>query len=157
MAVLAADSTIALMGGGVKIVGPANGADIFYSGAILWGLAAGYVSCAPSAGDRPLGICTKRQTTLAQGDFVEYVVGGTYLWVTLATLTAADIGDNLVFDSSVAVSDNPADALTSGDVTAAVNDVFLGRIVGFDAAGKGIVCLDGMGLIMNTAGAVAYV
>jgi hypothetical protein len=140
MAVLAADVQLSHYGEPTKIPVPADAADIYYAGAIVWGKAAGYATVAPSAGDRVLGICTHKQTVAAQGDLVEIWADGLFQFPTIASITAADVGDSAVFDVSAAITDNPADIISGGDLTVGANDVWFGQIKGF-VDGKAIIAL----------------
>lgn len=156
MAAVTKDTEMPLLGGGVKIVGPANSAQTFYAGSLVYALAAGYlVTTGQAAGDRIVGIVTKKQVTAAQGDLIEYVSGGTYLWPTIASVTVADIGDALLMDVSANITNNPTDAVAKGDITIGDNDIYIGRIVGMDGAGRAIVNCDAMGSISTvTTGAM---
>lgn len=144
MAALTRNALISRMGGGTKVVGPAHQADIFYGGAMLFALnvgTTGKVSCVPTSGinERFLGICSKKQTTLAADELVEYYVGGTWLFPAIASVGAADIGHFLVCDKSGTPSDNPADLVSAVDITAATGDAVIGRVVGMDASSNLVV------------------
>lgn len=160
MAVLAADVQIPHFAEPIKITGPADAADIFYAGAIVWGKEAGRVTCAPASGDRPIGIVTRQQTTLAAGDPVEYYCFGLFQFPALSGVTVADIGELAVFDVSVNVTDNPADVLSGEDVTLAANDAIIGRIVSFldNDSSKPLVLIGGMtGMLYDATGATSWV
>jgi hypothetical protein len=154
MAVLAADANISLLGGGVKVMGPAHQADIFYAGAILVALnvgTTGKVSCVPTSGtnERVLGLCSKKQTTTAADQLVEYYIGGVWLFPAIASVAATDIGHFLVIDKSGTVSDNFADLVSQVDITPATGDAVVGRVVGMDASSNLIVDMSWAGSFLT--------
>lgn len=143
MAALTGNAAITALGNPEKIKVPVNAAITFYGGSIVWGLAAGYAAKAPSAGDRPLGISCYKQVTLAQGDLIEIWVGGLFEWVTIASITIADIGSPLLMQAA-GLTDNPADCVSFEDATVAANDALIGDIKSFINS-KAIVKIDRMG------------
>lgn len=158
MAALAQDANVCQVGGGgVKVVGPAHQADTFYAGALLFALnigTTGKVSCVPTSGtaERFLGICSKRQVTTAADQLVEYFVSGIFLFPAIGTIAATDIGSYLTADKSGTISDNPADLVSSLDITAATGDCVIGRIVGMDGSSNLYVDIGvgGMNLTVTT-------
>ena len=157
MAALSRGQEMPLYGGSdsCKLTGPALGADVFYAGALVYAQAAsGKIAVTGSAGDRIVGIVTRTQTILAADEIVEYVVGGTYQFPTLGSVTPADLGGAIVMKASV-LTDNPADCTSQKDAAAATNDIYVGRMVGWDqGSGKPIVRLDATGLLCTvTTGA----
>lgn len=130
MAVLAADTNIPHFDGALqKISVQCDTADIFYKGAIVWQKAAGYATVAPSAGDRPIGICCAQVTTTAQGQLVDIYTQGLFSFPLGTGVTIADTGGRLIFDVSSAITDNPADTVSAEDTTLAANDATVGRIM----------------------------
>lgn len=146
MAVLAANVELPHLGNPTKVEVPTNAADVYYAGAIVWALAAGYASVAPAAGDRPIGICTRQFTTTAQGDKIEIFVDGTFLFPALSSVSIADLGSGVCFDVSANVTDNPADCVSVEDTTLAADDALVGRIVSF-VGGRPYVNIATMGAI----------
>lgn len=135
MAILAADSTVSMYGEGLKVPMPCTGADIFYKGAIVWSDTSGGTGLAQvgslAAGDRVLGICAEQTTTTAAGDLVPVYIFGAFEFPAMTNVTGADVGDWCVFDVSASITDNPADCVASGDITLAVNDAVVGKIVSY--------------------------
>ena len=160
MAVLAVDANVSLVGGGTKVSGPAHQADIFYAGAILFALnvgTTGKISCVPTSGvnERFIGICSKKQTTTAADQLVEYYVGGIFLFPTIAAIASTDIGSWLVCDKSGTASDNPADLVFAGDITPVTGDAVIGRIVGMDGSSNIYVDTDQGGGALLTVTSLA--
>ena len=164
MAVLARDNNnISMVGGGIKINGPAHQADTFFNGALLFALnigTGGKVSCVPTntAADRFLGICSKQVTTTAADQPVEYFVGGIWLFPSIASITAVHIGSFLMqdLDTGGTLTDNVADLLASKTLTLATGDRVIGRIVGMDASLNMFVDLSMAGTVASvTTGGLA--
>lgn len=137
MAVLAANANVALVGTGTKISVPCGAADIFYEGAVVWAdetsptATVSPVTVAPATGDRILGICARQITTTAEGDLVDIYIDGTFAIKGMTGVTRHDIGDLIVYDAGTLITDNPADAVASGDIATADNDAILGVLVSY--------------------------
>lgn len=129
MAVLAADVNYSSIGQPDKVSFSANGADVFYAGAIVYSDTGGGVQVVPAAGDRAVGVCAKQVTTTAAGDEVEVYVDGIF-WVPVGSgITAADEGSIVIHDISASQTDNWADCISLEDATLAANDIFIGQIM----------------------------
>jgi len=128
MAVLAADANAETVGTPTKISLSANGADVFYRGAVVFIDTGGGAQVVPAAGDRVAGLCCQQQTTTAAGDEVEVYSEGLF-WLPVGTnITAADEGELLILDIGTTQSDNPGDFVSAGDTTLAANDAAVGVI-----------------------------
>ena len=168
MAVLSptVSTNVANLGGGVKVMGPCAAAgDIFYPGAILFSAKieasspTGKINALPTSGilERFAGICSKLQTTTAADQLVEYYVGGVWLFPAIAAVSSADIGSWLICDKDGTLSDNPADLVSSNDVTKTTGDAVIGRIVGMDASSNIVVdCGCGGGLLLTSTSFALY-
>lgn len=130
MGVLTKDVHFRHMGTPTKFRYPvgAGGADEFYAGALLFGLAAGGCSVVPVATARFLGIVAYHQSPTAAGQFVECYIDGIIGFPTVASVAAGDEGDALVMDVSGTLSDNYADAVASSDITVGAGDILIGRV-----------------------------
>lgn len=129
MAALAADVNCSVLGTPIYASFSANGADVFYQGAVVFIDTGGGVQVVPAAGDRCVGICTKQQTITAAAQLVEVMVFG-LIWLPVGTnIAAADEGNLCVLDIGSTQSDNPADFVSDLDITAAGDDASLGRIL----------------------------
>lgn len=163
MAVLAANANVAIVGTGTKISVPCGAADIFYEGAVVWTdetsptATVSPVTVAPATGDRILGICARQVTTLAEGDLVDVYVDGTFAIKGMTNVTRHDIGEFVVYDAGTTITDNPADAVSAGDITLADNDAILGRLVSYVDSTAYVKLGDTTGLIRAAdATAVAW-
>lgn len=127
MAALSADILARPQGSVHMRSGLANAADTYYRGAIVYIDTGGGVQVTAAAGDRPIGICTRKQVVSA-GDRVEFVWFGVIRLPLGSGIAAADEGDLLVNDGPTD-TDNPADMVAAGDITPAANDACIGKIL----------------------------
>ena len=128
MAALAADAQCAASGKYGSGPYSANGADVFYKGAIAFCDTGGGLQVVPAAGDRVIGIIPYQQTITAAAQLVEVATSGMF-WLPLGTnIAAADEGELLVLDIGSTQSDNPADFVAAADITLAANDAAVGVI-----------------------------
>ena len=155
MAVLTADAYMPHEGDANKSTVIAAGALTFYKGAIVWGLAAGGASDAPASGDRILGICAAQTTTTAAGDYVEVYTSGTFSMPAMTNVTDADLGDLIVFDAGITITDNAADCVAAGDITLAASDAVLGRLVRYENS-RPVVQITGLVGLIYDATAAAF-
>jgi predicted RecA/RadA family phage recombinase len=85
----------------------------------------------PAAGDKILGICARQVTTTAAGDLVDIYTSGIFAIKGMSSIDNTDIGGFAIMDVSAAVTDNPADCVSTVDATEAANDCMLGKIVSY--------------------------
>lgn len=135
MAALTTEINLPFIGTPNKSAGVCNAALTFFKGAIVYADATSGKLCRTgAAGTRAMGIITHTQITTAADQVVEYWSSGIFQFPTLSGVTIADQGENIIVDQSVAVTDNPADCLASGDVTLAANDILIGKLLWMNGA-----------------------
>lgn len=141
MAVLSADKAVECVGNVTKLKIPAQKADTFYAGAIVWTDETSPTAsqtpliCDPATGDRVLGFIPYKQVAAAAGDLIEVVVDGIVKIPPIASIDNTDVGEFLIFDAGTAITDNPADCVSAGDTTLADNDAIVGRILAVHSDG----------------------